>query len=224
MFRDMMKGHTVIEYKWVVIARLAALGLIVLTGLGLTYAVTVQDRPASAGNKVEIRVSRNAAELRNAAIKSAVLKWMRCNSDMPDETLSRIYDASVNSGNSDLVLAVCLVESNFNPTARSEKGALGLMGIMPRVWLDELKSKGIVTKRRDLYGIARNITSGAYVLGRYVERTGNIEDALTGYVGGDTSYAQKVLRKLGEIYLVRRSAMSNAATALTLRRGEGGNA
>lgn len=221
MLRDMMKGHTIVEYKWVVLARITALGFVLVTGLGLVYSVTIEGKPASADKTVP--VSQNMAELRNVtirpagwkrnkAIKTAVLKWMRKNSDMPDKMLSRIYDSALKSGNPDLVLAVCVVESNFNPTARSDKGALGLMGVMPSVWLKELKAKGIVKKRRDLYKVGRNIASGSYVLGRYVERTGNIEDALTGYVGGDPSYARKVLHELGEIYLVRRSALKDKVT------------
>ncbi|MEJ2696105.1 MAG: transglycosylase SLT domain-containing protein [Candidatus Sulfobium sp.] len=217
MVRGMMKGHTIIEYKWIFLAKVVVLGLIIVSGLGLTYVVTVPGMPASASKAVPkvmpvpkpAPAHRSAAELRSAAIKSAVLEWMRAKSDMPDETLSRIYDAALKSGNADLILAVCVVESSFNPTARSDKGAIGLMGIMPKVWLNELKEKGIVSERRDLYKIPKNIASGAYVLERYVGRTGDIEAALTGYVGGDPSYAQKVLHELGEIYLVRWSVLGS---------------
>lgn len=222
MLKEMMNGHAIVEYKWIVLARIIALGAVLLAGFVLVYEITIPGVPADAVSRVPVSPSVSvlkkntpvltAARKRNDAIRSSVLKWMRENSDMPDEMLARIYDAAVKSGNADLVLAVCVVESNFNPTARSDKGALGLMGVMPNVWLDELKERGLVKKRRDLYKIPENIAAGAYVLGKYVERTGNVEAALTGYVGGDPSYAQKVLHELGEIYLVRKSAVRGLVT------------
>lgn len=215
----MMKGHTIVEYRWIVLAKIGAFGLLLAGGLLLTYMVAIEGMPASASAGKTVPqtgikaapVVRSATEIRNAEVKAAIVKWMRAKSDMPDEMLSKIYDAAVSRGNADLILAVCVVESNFNPTARSDKGALGLMGIMPQVWLDELRSKGIVAGRRDLYGIAKNIASGAYVLRSYMGITANVQEALTGYVGGDPSYARKVLDELGEIYLVRWSVTKGRA-------------
>lgn len=215
--REMMGGHAIIQYKWVVMARIATLCLVLTAGFTLVYEVTLPGEPAAADKiapvvpgvaAVRKEAAASAVLRRNSAIKNAVLKWMRKNSDMPDDVLSRIYDSALRSGDADLVLAVCAVESSFNPTARSDKGAIGLMGIMPGVWLRELKKRGVISKRRDLYKIPDNIASGAYVLERYIVRTGNIGDALTGYAGGDPSYAQKVLHEMGEIYLVRRAALS----------------
>jgi soluble lytic murein transglycosylase-like protein len=74
----------------------------------------------------------------------------------------------VNSGNADLILAICLVESNFDPAAKSAKGAIGLMGILPRAWLEELRAEGIVRHKDDLYRIPNNIAAGAYVLQKYL--------------------------------------------------------
>lgn len=220
--REMMEGYSIVEYKWIILGRIAALGLTLMTGFVLVYMVTIPGRPASADKVVPVRHGtaqlrsapvKSAAAKRDEAIKSAVLKWMRENSDMPDEMLSKIYDAARNSGNTDLVLAVCAVESNFNPMARSDKGAIGLMGVMPKVWLSELKAGGIVKRRRDLYTIGKNIASGAYVLDTYVRRTNDIEEALTRYVGGDPAYPQKVFHELGEIYMARRSALIDPVTS-----------
>jgi soluble lytic murein transglycosylase-like protein len=150
-----------------------------------------------------VAVVRHDAWDVNKAAKPAILQWMRNKSEMPEQILSNIYDAAVKSSNPDLIIAVCLVESSFNPNAKSSKGAMGLMGIVPKVWLDELKKQGIVKERRDLYMIPHNIASGAYVLGKYLSTTNNLEKALLQYVGGDPYYPGKVMQALGEIYLAR---------------------
>jgi hypothetical protein len=49
------------------------------------------------------------------------------------------------------------------PRVESERGAIGLMGIVPDVWLEELQTHGIVRKLDDLYTISSNINSGIYV-------------------------------------------------------------
>lgn len=51
--------------------------------------------------------------------------------NMPEQVLSDIYDEAVKYAYSDLILAICAVESNFNPVAKSQKGAIDLMGILP---------------------------------------------------------------------------------------------
>ena len=79
-----------------------------------------------------------------------------------------------------LALAVAHVESNFNPTARSSKGARGVMQIMP-------------TTARGEYGIAPNllwnprlnIRLGLHFLKRLIRRyEGRVDLALSHYNGG----------------------------------------
>jgi soluble lytic murein transglycosylase-like protein len=141
----------------------------------------------------------------NDAAKPIILQWMKEHSAMPEQVLSKIYSAAMANANADLVLAICLVESNFNPHVESEKGAMGLMGIMPSVWLEDLRTHGIVREQDDLYTISSNINSGIYVLGTYLARTNNLREALSRYAGGDPAYATRVLRMRGEIQRVRRS-------------------
>ena len=145
-----------------------------------------------------------------AATKQAVLDWMGENSAMPDQVLAKIYNATAEIRNRDLILAICLVESNFNPHAESNKGAIGLMGIMPEVWLEELKAQGIISEKEDLYKISGNIAAGAYVLAKYLSETNDLRQALSRYVGGASWYATRVLQAQRKIELAQRSGQQLA--------------
>ncbi len=178
-------------------------GFVIIAGLALMFfTATSPAKPADAGHPVN-RMS-SETDTRETA-KQAVLQWMKENSGMPEHVLSKIYSVAVSSVNPDLVLAVCLVESNFNPHVESEKGAIGLMGIMPDVWMEELKAHGIVKGEEDLFTISNNINAGVYVLGRYLARTNNLREALSRYAGRDPEYAARVLRMIGEVSRARRS-------------------
>lgn len=205
--KDMTKGYVVVEYKWVFLAKSAALCLIVITVLMLAGWATSPAKQVNAAPAVSTGPSPvDAGKL----FKPVILRWMRDNSEMPEQILSTIYDAAVKNNNPDIIIAIGLVESKFNPAAKSKKGAMGLMGIMPNVWLDELKAKGLVKEKRDLYAIPVNLASGAYIFERYLSRTNSIEKALFEYVGGDPDYAGKVLQALGEIYLARSSGTARS--------------
>jgi hypothetical protein len=178
------------------------LSLVVIIGLSLVYAAKVPVGPENAGYPASFHGS--GVDMKEIT-KQAVLEWMKENSDMPEKVLMKIYSTAMNSVNADLILAICLVESNFNPHVESEKGAIGLMGIMPGVWLGELQAQGIVKGKEDLFKISNNIESGVYVLERYLEKTDNLRTALSRYAGGDSSYATKVLRMMKKISLTRSS-------------------
>ena len=177
-------------------------GLVSMLTLAITYMVSAPAKRAVAGYVVS-----NSSETPNVegSAEQVILQWMKDHSAMSEQVLSKIYSVATNSVNADLVLAICLVESNFNPQVESEKGAIGLMGIMPKVWLEELKTHGIVREEDDLYSISKNINSGIYVLQRYLAQTNNLGEALRRYAGGDPEYAAKVLKRLNEISRARRS-------------------
>jgi soluble lytic murein transglycosylase-like protein len=139
---------------------------------------------------------------------------MKENSAMPEKVLAKIYNVAMESVNADLILAICLVESNFNPHVESGKGAVGLMGIMPGVWLEELRAHGIVSEKEDLFTISKNIDAGVYVLENYLGKTDNLKVALSRYAGGDSSYAVRVLRMQKKITLTRRSELNPSLAAV----------
>ena len=79
-----------------------------------------------------------------------------------------------------LALAVAKVESNFNPSALSNKGAVGVMQIMPRTALLEYN-----VARYKLFNPEINIKLGIDFLDSLIKKyKGNIDIALSHYNGG----------------------------------------
>jgi len=177
--------------------------LVALISLRLVHSVAVLS--GQADENVSSSSLAGSAEEKNTT-KQAILKWMKQNSKMPEHVLTTIYNAAERTGNRDLILAICLVESNFNPQAESHKGAIGLMGVMPGVWLEELQGRGIIRQRDDLFKISENIAAGAHVLATYVSETTDLRLALIRYVGGATSYASRVFKAQKKIELAQSSA------------------
>jgi soluble lytic murein transglycosylase-like protein len=202
IMKDWIKNHFNGKDTQALLIQYVLAGFIAMTGLVLAYTVLMPCEQANAGY---LASAQRDARVAQEATRRAVLHWMEENSHMSQQVLARIYGTAAGSVNPDLILAICVVESNFNPRAESDKGAVGLMGIMPGVWLDELKAHGIVNAREDLYAIPNNIASGIYVLDRYLASTKDLKEALRRYSGGDPGYANRVLRAAGKISLVRRS-------------------
>ena len=93
-----------------------------------------------------------------------------------------------------IVFALMSIESSFRRDAVSSKGAVGLMQINHKVWLnnapDALPALAIAYTQKELFGIEANVRAGAYILAQYKQEAvrKGIRDsmgyALTRYLGG----------------------------------------
>ena len=97
-----------------------------------------------------------------------------------------LYDMEV-----ELVLAVIKTESAFRETAVSNKGALGLMQVMPRTGLAmarELNHQ--IAGKANLFDRRTNIMLGTYYLKKMINRYGRLDHALLAYNAGPTRFDQ----------------------------------
>jgi soluble lytic murein transglycosylase-like protein len=89
----------------------------------------------------------------------------------------------------DLVLAVMTVESHMRPTARSEKGAVGLMQVMPHMF-ERLGLPG------PIWHLETNVEAGCLLLADNIRRLGEADGISAYFWGrriGDEGYLQRVL-------------------------------
>lgn len=162
----------------VVIVTLLA-GLLVLDGGGGTPEVSLD----AAGSAVEFDAQRVATILE------------RVNPSLSSEQRQRIGSAvernSARYGiDAELITAVLIVESNARPWARSGKGAVGLMQVMPYM-AAPLGLAGNLTT------IEKNIEAGCLILADNIRRLGE-EDGISAYFWGSDIRGVAYLHRVRE--------------------------
>ncbi|HEY8153839.1 MAG TPA: transglycosylase SLT domain-containing protein [Myxococcota bacterium] len=131
------------------------------------------------GRSASGRDPRGASDAFGAAEVAATLQ--RANRELAPAEVERIASAVVRYSRKYaidpvLVTAVLLVESSARPWARSPKGAIGLMQIMPHVIVPSMVAGNLAT-------IESNIEGGCYLLADNIRRLGE-EDGISAYFWG----------------------------------------
>jgi len=180
-------------------------------------AGNVNIETAQAKNTVPIQVTDESEEsIDESVYLSEFIKYR--NYKVDDKLVELIINATIQYGKEydvpyKLLIFVMDVESDFRPDVVSKAGAIGLMQIMPKVWLDKdnknkLQNIGI-TKTKQLYDPELNIKAGSYILSLYIKQCNNdYSCALKKYFGGSyKSYYNKVVYSAGEYFFFKNKKM-----------------
>jgi soluble lytic murein transglycosylase len=84
-----------------------------------------------------------------------------------------------------ILLSVMREESRFDPDARSEAGAVGLMQVLPQTADTISRRVAIKTLKSEIRDVRTNITLGSYYLGVLMEEFGSLPLAIAAYNAGE---------------------------------------
>jgi soluble lytic murein transglycosylase-like protein len=162
-------------------------------------------RPEAASNALENGTlelaGRDANPARGPLSASDVASMLgRANPELSQKERDQIGTAVVRYGHKyelepELVLAVILVESGGRPWARSPKGAMGLMQVMPQHNIRLGLTGNAAT-------IESNIEAGCEILAANISRLGEERGILTYFWGGDIrgdAYLERVQAARAEV-------------------------
>lgn len=137
---------------------------VVLVGAVLVTSGLVLSRRATSGSAASI-----------AWLPEDVARWT-----------PHLESAAVEHGvDADLLAIITLVESRGIPSARSPRGAMGLMQIMPRTATRIAEARGLDGfSVESLSNPTVNLDFGAWYLARQLEQFGTVELAVAAYNGG----------------------------------------
>ena len=93
-----------------------------------------------------------------------------------------------------LLASVIYHESRFDPAARSQAGAIGLMQLQPETAKGiALRTGGSKFEFADLYDPELNVRYGAWYLRHLIDKYGDLETALAAYNGGQGNVNRGVI-------------------------------
>lgn len=133
---------------------------------GVTCYTDIPNGPKT----VKVTLGRQSISIRPAGYVSGRIDDYSLFSNIIDDTARR-YDMDPS-----LIHAVITAESNYNPSARSRKGAMGLMQLMPGTAV----SMGVI----DPYHPEQNIEGGTKYLRHLMDTFGDVDLALAAYNAG----------------------------------------
>ena len=127
--------------------------------------------------------------------KQFIVDWVYLHSNISCLMAERIVNEANSTSYPLFLLALMKTESNFNPTAISSKGAMGLGQVMP-VHKAKLVEANILVEMRDIFDIPVAIKATEYLWkAMIVKARGDINEALHLYLGCyKKSYVTQILK------------------------------
>ena len=118
-----------------------------------------------------------------------------------DAEAKRIVDACLKTHDPLIYLSLIKTESSYYPRAVSKVGARGLGQVMYSVHHKDLKRKGIISTKEDLFNIEKNVRASEHVYSNYLEESnGSHQKALAKYLGCHSrSYINKTLKTYSQL-------------------------
>jgi soluble lytic murein transglycosylase-like protein len=80
-----------------------------------------------------------------------------------------------------LLASVAYVESRYTPGVISRKGASGMLQVLPHLWYTSVVDRCGKWMRGE---VREEVCAGAFVFRHYLNRYGNVRDALSAYNSG----------------------------------------
>jgi len=152
-------------------------------------------------------IKESSTEKSKEEIEKILVQWVYNNSkNISMAGCQEISSEAMKVNKPLLILSIMDVESNFNPGAISNKGAIGLTQVMFDIHKESLIKSGIIKEKRDLFNIGPSIRAGSFIMDScLIQSKADVSKALELYLGGqDVFYVKRILSNLGNLYILTR--------------------
>jgi phage tail protein X len=155
--------------------------------------------------QTDIMIARSSSAKIDKA-KLQLTEWVYKHSQISQTMAEEIVNNISKSSCPLFLLSLIKTESNFNPTAVSSKGAMGLGQIMP-LHKKALIEAGILKEMRDVFDISTAVKATEFIWRlKIAQANGDINRALALYLGGnDRRYVNQILKDYFQLnYLCKK--------------------
>jgi soluble lytic murein transglycosylase-like protein len=181
--------------------------VLIKIGIGITFAViavlawqviTLRNDLNERMQLVDLLISRYEAKAQFVDNYLPIVNDYTGSEVLSKRILAAVYENSLQYElPPELILSVIKVESEFNPRAYSNAGAVGLMQVMPVTGMYVGRSLGLwINREDDLYDVEKNIQVGVVFLKECIERLGEHRGLGYYYAGRNTEYYHKYTKKI----------------------------
>lgn len=174
--------------------------LVAIVWILVAYVLTIYGNYFVSNKKTTPLVPTISVDKREAVLT----KWVfEHSTKISHKTARNIVKEALKTNKPLLILAIFSAESEFNPGAVSNAGALGLGQIMWKYWGEDLKKAEIAKESRDLFDYDTNIQATSFILEKLLKGNNDIAIALTKYLGASNNYYKnKITETLTNLYIL----------------------